>query len=262
MATSKPQSTISYNTEAFLKEHLDDWVKGHLIQAYQYICHVGEDGDKDHIHVRIEPNKSFDVMNLSDALKEYVQGEKKPRGVRPWRPSKEEDWFMYVVHDPEYMRLKYGEGEKGEKLPYEWTAIVTPEDYDLQVAFLRAKSALSRSASNMAKRITEGEKPVNLVFEGRNPFAVNAVMNLVKTNDYTRLQDQYKALLEKYEALDDKFEKLLDAIDRAGCYIAVNPYTQLPELCRDPIEGVDDRLRTEEIDPFVADETIGGVCPF
>ena len=250
MATSKPQSTISYNTEAFLKEHLDDWVKGHLIQAYQYICHVGEDGDKDHIHVRIEPNKSIDVMNLSDALKEYVQGEEKPRGVRPWRPSKEEDWFMYVVHDPEYMRLKYGEGEKGEKLPYEWTSIVTPEDYDLQVAFLRAKSALSRSAPNMAKRITEGEKPVNLVLEGRNPFAVNAVMNLVKTNDYTRLQDEYKVLSERYDDLNDRFEKLLDAIYNAGFYVAVHNETKLPILCRDDVLGVDDRLRNDHFDPF------------
>lgn len=251
MATSKPQSTISYNTEAFLKEHLDDWVTCHLIQSFQYICHVGEDGDKDHIHVRIEPNKSLDVMNLSDALKEYVQGEDKPRGVRPWRPSKEEDWFMYVVHDPEYMRLKYGEGEKGEKLPYEWTSIVTPEDYDLQVAFLRAKSALSRSAPNMAKRITEGEKPVNLVLEGRNPFAVNAVMNLVKTNDYTRLQDEYRMLSERYDDLNDRFEKLLDAIYNAGYYVAVHNETKLPILCRDDVPGVDDRLRTDNFDPFV-----------
>lgn len=251
MATSKPTSTISYNTEAFLKEHLDDWVKSHLIQAYMYICHVGEDGDKDHIHLRIEPNKALDVMNLTDALKEYVQGEEKPRGVRPWRPSKEEDWFLYVVHDPEYMRMKYGEdGEKGEKLPYEWKQIVTPVNYDLEVAFLRAKSALSHSSSNMAKRITEGEKPVNLVLEGRNPFAVNAVMNLVKTTDYTRLQDEYKTLSQRYDDLNDKFEKLLDAIENAGFYVAVHNETKLPMLCRDDVPGVDDRLRTDHYDPF------------
>ena len=46
MATQKPISTISYNTEAFLKEKLESWLAEHLIQAYQYICHKGEDGDK------------------------------------------------------------------------------------------------------------------------------------------------------------------------------------------------------------------------
>lgn len=103
MATQKPISTISYNSESFLKEKLDIWVKAHIIQAYQYICHKGEDGDKDHIHLRIEPNKKLDPMDLADELKEFIQGKDKPLGVRPFRPSKEEDWFMYVVHDAEYL---------------------------------------------------------------------------------------------------------------------------------------------------------------
>lgn len=91
MATQKPISTISYNTEAFLKEKLEQWLKAHLISAYLYICHKGEDGDKDHIHLRIELNKRIDPMDLSEELKEYLPYETKPRGVRPWRPAKEED---------------------------------------------------------------------------------------------------------------------------------------------------------------------------
>lgn len=78
MATQRPISTISYNTEAFLKEKLDTWFEAHIIQAYQYIKHKGEDGDKDHIHLRIEPNRRLDPMELVDALKEHIPGEKKP----------------------------------------------------------------------------------------------------------------------------------------------------------------------------------------
>ena len=91
MATQKPISTISYNSEAFLKEKLDSWVNAHIIQCYQYICHKGEDGDKDHIHLRIEPNKKLDPMSLTEELKEYQIGKEKPLGVRPWRPSSEAD---------------------------------------------------------------------------------------------------------------------------------------------------------------------------
>ena len=98
MATQKPISTISYNTELFLKEKLDTWYEAHIIQSYQYICHKGEDGDKDHIHVRIEPNKRVDPMDLQVQLREFQIGKEKPLGCRPFRPSKEEDWFFsYIV---------------------------------------------------------------------------------------------------------------------------------------------------------------------
>jgi len=109
MATQKPISTISYNTEAFLIEKLEELRKAHTIQAFQYIKHKGEDGDKDHIHLRIEPNRALDPMDLTDLLREYQFGKDKPLGVRTWRPSKEEDWFLYAVHDSAYMKLKYGE---------------------------------------------------------------------------------------------------------------------------------------------------------
>ena len=137
MATQKPISTISYNSESFLSEKLDEWVNAHIIQAYQYIFHKGEDGDKDHIHVRIEPNKKLDPMQLSVELREYdTKNPTKPLGCRPWRPSKEEDWFLYAVHDEEYLKLKYGGGEKGEKLPYHYTDIKVSEFYDLETAFV------------------------------------------------------------------------------------------------------------------------------
>ena len=100
MATQKPISTISYNTEAFLHEKLEIWLNAHIIQAYQYICHKGEDGDKDHIHLRIEPNKKLDPMDLQDQLKEYQIGCEKPLGCRPFRPSKEEDWICLLDEKP------------------------------------------------------------------------------------------------------------------------------------------------------------------
>lgn len=190
MATQKPISTISYNTQLFLKEKLEIWLRAHIIQSYQYICHKGEDGDKDHIHLRIEPNKRVDPMDLQEELKEYQIGKEKPLGVRPFRPSKEEDWFLYAVHDKQYLKLKYKGGEKGEKLPYKWQDIRVPDDYDCEIAFIRAKSKMEHTTVNMASRMQGGDTPLNLIMEGENVYTVNAIMRALVQTDYQRLAEE------------------------------------------------------------------------
>lgn len=209
MATQKPISTISYNTEPFLKEKLDDLVNAHIIQSYMYIKHLGEDGDKDHIHLRIEPNKRIDQMDLTDKFKEYIQGNDKPLGVRPWRPSKEEDWILYAVHDSKYLSLKYGGGDKGEKLPYKWEDIKVSDGFDMEIAFIRAKASLEHSTVNLATRIQSGEKPLNMVLQGENPYIVNSLLRLLSDTDYTRLQGELTSL-------NDRFNRLLEALSDKG----------------------------------------------
>ncbi len=207
MATQKPISTISYNTEIFLKEKLNIWLSAHIIQAYQYIYHKGEDGDKDHIHLRIEPNKKIDPMDLIEQLREYPSGCKKPLGCRPFRPSKEEDWFLYAVHDEQYLKLKYGGGEKGEKLPYKWQDIQVPEYYDCEVAFIRAKAYLDHTSVNMATRIQDGENPLNLILQGENVYTVNAIIRALQTTDYQRISSELSDLKNRYNALLLAIEK-------------------------------------------------------
>lgn len=215
MATQKPISTISYNTEAFLKEHLDAWVDAHIIQAYQYICHVGEDGDKDHIHVRIEPNKKLDPMDLTETLKEYTREHEKPLGVRPWRFSKEEDWYLYVVHDEEYLKQKYGGGEKGEKLPYDYREIKVSEGYDLEISFIRAKAKQEHTSANLITRMREGETPSSLIMSGENVFTVNALMRAMNQTENERLRDQV-------ETLSADFRRLYNAVVLKGYSVIVH----------------------------------------
>lgn len=201
MATQKPISTISYNTEPFLKEKLDTWVKAHIIQAYQYIKHKGEDGDKDHIHLRLEPNKKLDVMDLQEELREYPIGCEKPLTCRPFRQSKEEDWILYAVHDETYLKLKYGGAEKGEKLPYKWQDIVVSEYYDMEIAFIRAKASMEHTTVNMATRLQSGEKPLDLVMQGNNVFQVNAICRTLAQTDYQRLAKDLQETERKLDLL-------------------------------------------------------------
>lgn len=208
MATQKPISTISYNSEKFLKEKLDIWVDAHIIQAYQYILHKGEDGDKDHIHLRIEPNKKLDPMDLLEQLREYRIGEDKPLGCRPFRPSKEEDWILYAVHDEQYLRVKYGGGERGEKLPYKWQDIRVSEYYDMEIAYIRAKSYLEHTSVNIASRMQQGENPLNLILQGENVYTVNALMRALTVTDYQRALDELTRTKEQLTSLVDAVERL------------------------------------------------------
>lgn len=213
MATQKPISTISYNSEVFLVEKLQNLYDAHIIQAWQFITHKGEDGDKDHIHLRIEPNKRIDPMELTEMFKEFEKGKDKPLGVRPWRQSKEEDWFLYAVHDSDYLSLKYGGGERGEKLPYDWKDINISPDYDLETAWIRAKAAQKHSTVNIASQIQNGQNPVDLVFQGENPYTVMNILRLISGTDYSRLAAEYKKLYDDYQSL-------IDALNRDGLIVS------------------------------------------
>lgn len=205
MGTKKPISTISYNKEEFLKEHLESLYNQHIIQSYMYIKHKGEDGDKDHIHLRIEPNKIIDPMDLQQLLKEYdPKKPDKPLMCRPFRPSKEEDWILYAVHDKEYLRLKYGGGEKGEKIPYKWEDVVTPDDYDMEIAFIRAKQKLEHTPSNLIKQLSDGTcRPEDLIYNGENVYVVNAINKAIYDNKYFNVVNELSSVKQQLQALTD-----------------------------------------------------------
>lgn len=211
MATQKPSSTISYNSEAFLREKLEAWYSAHYIQAYQFIPHKGEDGDKDHIHLRIEPNKKLDLMELTDELKEYVIGNEKPLCCLPWRPSQEEDWLLYALHDEDYLETKYVEGSK-EKLPYKLEDIRVSVNYDLEAVYIRAKSKLEHTSQSLAQKLRNGKDPIDLILGGENVFTVNAINRALTGNDYNKLA-------REHNELKNDFNDLYDAVIEAGFYV-------------------------------------------
>ena len=194
--TDQPISSISYNTIPFLTDKLNELKRAHVIQSYQFIFHYGEDGDKDHIHFRIEPNRRIDPMDITELLKEpdSTREDGKMLGIRTWRKAKEEDWFLYAVHDKDYLKLKYSGGDPHEKIPYDWQDIVVDDGYNLETAWVRAKSSMKHNSANMALQIIQGRKPIDLILEGENVHTVNAINQSLKTNDYSRLQNAYNEL--------------------------------------------------------------------
>lgn len=111
MRTRMPISTISYNTESFLKQKLDDLIKSKIIEFFFYVKHKAEDdegGLKDHIHVFIVPNGTIDTSSLYEEFIEHDLSDigSKPLKSLPLKSSKTDDAILYFLHDKSYLAYK------------------------------------------------------------------------------------------------------------------------------------------------------------
>ena len=108
--------------------------------------------------------------------------------------------------------MEYGGGEKGEKLPYKWQDIKCPEYYDMEIAFIRAKSYLEHTSVNMATRLQNGESALNLVLQGENVYTVNALIRALSVTDYQRVASE----LDK---VNSQLNMLIQAVEDYGLSI-------------------------------------------
>lgn len=170
MRTSKPISTISYNTEKFLKSKLEELIRNHTISDWMFIKHNKEGDDKkDHIHLWISPNKMLDTMSIQDFLKELdPQKPDKPLKCTDFRPSSIDDWILYALHWEPYLRKKM------EKREYHYT----PDDikrHDDDTFEENLQHALKGSTFAKEQQILESIKRnqyegLNMILDGSVPI--------------------------------------------------------------------------------------------
>lgn len=105
---SKPISTISYNSELFLKQTLDALITLKTISYYEFIVHLPDKDDKkQHIHLYIVPNRALDLAVFGDTFIEKDPNNDKPLRCMPFRKSNNYgDWYWYGIHDKDYLRAK------------------------------------------------------------------------------------------------------------------------------------------------------------
>lgn len=108
MRTSKPISTISYNSENFLREKIEYWKKVGWIEFGMWILHNPEaDEKKAHYHVFLKPAKLIQTTDLEDDSQEIdPHNPDKPFKMISFRVSKESDWILYGIHDKAYLMEK------------------------------------------------------------------------------------------------------------------------------------------------------------
>ena len=107
MKTSKPFSTISYNSEPFLTERLKDLENRRIINFWAFIEHIPEsDEKKAHKHLYIVPNGQLCTDKFIDYLLEPDLTLGKPLKCLPCQSSKFGDWYLYALHDTAYLLSK------------------------------------------------------------------------------------------------------------------------------------------------------------
>lgn len=111
MRTTKPISTISYNTEGYLRLTLNQLIESKIISFWCYIKHKPEDDEcrnKSHFHVYVEPAKMLQTVDLRSKFIEFdPKKPDKPLGVIDFHSTKNfGDWYLYGMHDKAYLASK------------------------------------------------------------------------------------------------------------------------------------------------------------
>lgn len=108
MRTSKPISTISYNTADFLKAKLESWKRQGIIEFAMWIRHEPEEDEKKaHYHLFIRPARLVQTTDLEvDSIEIDEKNPQKPFKMIGFRVSNESDWLLYGIHDPVYLMQK------------------------------------------------------------------------------------------------------------------------------------------------------------
>lgn len=129
MRTTKPISTITYNSPAFLRVKLDELVKAKKVAFWAFIQHKPEEDEKKlHIHLYIEPAKMLQTEDFKDYLKEPdKEHPDKPLTCISWKSSKFDDWYEYGIHDERYLASK----GQSRQFHYERKDVISSDEDDL-----------------------------------------------------------------------------------------------------------------------------------
>lgn len=131
MRTTKPISTISFNTPDFLKIKLTELTDSGIISFWAFIRHQPEDdegGKKFHCHVYMEPSKLIQTDDIKSELKEFdPSNPEHPLGCIGCTFSKWGDWYLYALHDRRYLASK---GES-RRFDYSYSDIVCSDPDEL-----------------------------------------------------------------------------------------------------------------------------------
>lgn len=208
MRTSKPISTISYNSDAFLTQKLEEMVKAHTISDWMFIHHIAEaDEAKDHTHLWIKPNKLVDSMAIQDYLREYDPTHPdKPLKCTDFRYSDTDDWILYGMHLEPYLKSK-GLERQYHYTPYDFRYHDEDTFNENLNHALKGSSWAERMQLVAQLQLSEFD-PVDLVKSGRVPIqmssAIRAFSQLMYDSQYKHI-DSYN--MERLRSKESQTEQ-------------------------------------------------------
>lgn len=244
--TAKPISTITYNTEEFLKRKLEQLILSHRIDDYRYIKHLGEDGDKNHIHLLLYPNKRIDTGMLKDEFNEIDNTNDKPLGCLPFRTSKTDHWLMYVLHDEQYLKSHKSDNDGDGKILYEVTDIVTPYPEQLERDFRKAIQLRQTSNQEVINRLMQGQSVIQIISETSLPPSMIGTIAQAFRNQYL-----YELQRQSYVENMDTLRHLAEITGQTS----INIEEELPQLKAEERLGVSTKRQTT----YQVDEQTGEI---
>lgn len=209
MLTSKPISTISYNSAEYLASVLNRLEKSHIITKWYFIHHKGEtdingEKEKDHKHVYLCPNRRVDTEELRDLFKEIDANNPKPLGVLPFESSKIDDWLLYAIHDIKYLDSK----GMTREYAYPISDIVACDDEQLKRDF---KHALDVSNSAVKKRRVISELGIAQAYE-MGIATTSEIMTAMAVSRFSREENRYDAEIQQIMIENARLRKTLAEI--------------------------------------------------
>ena len=168
LKTKKPISTISYNTEHFLKNYLDSLIYCGKIEFYTFIKHNGEFDpilqiiEKDHYHVFIVPNGQIDTEEIKKGSEEFDLDNDKPLKFMDIRNSKEADAYLYFQHNEEYLISKC----LTKQFHYTLDDFISSDDDEFYTRYSRAVSESDFNKNKQLRDLLKCSSASDLAFNG------------------------------------------------------------------------------------------------
>lgn len=210
MRTAKPFSSITYNTKEYLTTKLEECRQKGAISFWAFIEHLPEkDEKKEHKHIYVVPERQIDTKIFMDFFTEIdIAKPLKPLKMMPCRASKWQDWYLYALHNTEYLR------SKGQEREYTYTLEQinsSDNDYLLELAKTIDFSKFNKNA-NIVKKIKQGASLLDLVETGEIPISqFNQFKNLY---DYVNSRKAETELLENYNIIRDNNQEITTILSK------------------------------------------------
>lgn len=179
MVTRSAISTISYNSDYFLYRELSALVVERVIEFFAFVNHLPEEDEKkEHKHLFIIPSSNLDTFTLQKRLQEIdlQNPTMPPLGCILFKHSKFADWYLYCIHDIDYL------ASKNEMRKYHYTIddivsnsadylneLVHSSDFSKYKTFAKLRDAVSSGVS-FRELVYNGFIPVQQIIQYKKAY--------------------------------------------------------------------------------------------
>lgn len=170
MKTSKPFTTIAYNSIDYLKARLDELVARSVLYWYAFIWHYKEEDEtKDHIHLLMHPNGQVETDKVLKYLEEFdpTHPELPLRCRPPHKCNSFGDWYLYGLHDTKYL---LAHGYQTRKYHYQQSDMITNDTDELIDLVHTIDYKKMYGNQNLFQAIDDGDSILDMIKKGIIPM--------------------------------------------------------------------------------------------